>query len=98
MTLGVPFSWTVIGRRRVAKAEWGSKRLCLSCGAKFFDFDRTPIICPKCETTFVVVDSSKTRRAAPKARWNQAAARKAPSVGKSEEARDEGIDDDDDDA
>jgi uncharacterized protein (TIGR02300 family) len=39
----------------VAKPELGTKRLCGSCGAKFYDLSKDPIICPKCGTTFVVV-------------------------------------------
>ncbi len=30
------------------KTEWGVKRLCLSCGARFYDLRRSPIVCPKC--------------------------------------------------
>jgi uncharacterized protein (TIGR02300 family) len=37
----------------VSKAEFGSKRLCGSCGAKFYDLLRSPIVCPKCATVFV---------------------------------------------
>jgi uncharacterized protein (TIGR02300 family) len=36
----------------VAKPELGTKRLCASCGAKFYDLSKDPIICPKCETVF----------------------------------------------
>jgi uncharacterized protein (TIGR02300 family) len=36
----------------VAKPELGSKRQCQNCGAKFFDLNRDPIICPKCGTVF----------------------------------------------
>jgi uncharacterized protein (TIGR02300 family) len=36
----------------VAKPELGSKRQCQNCGAKFFDLNREPIICPKCGTVF----------------------------------------------
>ena len=32
------------------KPEWGSKRDCASCGARFYDLKRTPIVCPKCDT------------------------------------------------
>jgi len=39
----------------VAKPELGSKRLCASCGAKFYDLNKTPIACPKCGTPFEVV-------------------------------------------
>jgi uncharacterized protein (TIGR02300 family) len=36
----------------VAKPELGTKRLCGSCAAKFYDLDRNPILCPKCGTQF----------------------------------------------
>jgi uncharacterized protein (TIGR02300 family) len=47
----------------VAKPELGTKRLCGSCGAKFYDLAKDPIVCPKCETTFVVVAPVSSRRA-----------------------------------
>jgi uncharacterized protein (TIGR02300 family) len=34
----------------VAKPELGTKRLCGNCGAKFYDLNKDPIVCPKCET------------------------------------------------
>jgi uncharacterized protein (TIGR02300 family) len=34
----------------VAKPELGTKRLCASCSAKFYDLGKTPIVCPKCHT------------------------------------------------
>jgi uncharacterized protein (TIGR02300 family) len=39
----------------VAKAELGTKRLCAHCGAKFYDLNKDPIVCPKCSTVFHVV-------------------------------------------
>jgi uncharacterized protein (TIGR02300 family) len=36
----------------VAKPELGAKRQCQACGAKFFDLNRDPIVCPKCGTVF----------------------------------------------
>lgn len=36
----------------MAKADLGIKRACLSCGMKFYDFNRSPIICPGCSTEF----------------------------------------------
>ena len=39
----------------MAKPELGTKRLCASCGAKFYDLNKTPIACPKCGTLFEVV-------------------------------------------
>jgi uncharacterized protein (TIGR02300 family) len=32
----------------MAKAELGLKRICVACGAKFYDLLRSPAICPKC--------------------------------------------------
>ena len=34
----------------MAKPELGTKRLCANCGAKFYDLDKNPIVCPKCQT------------------------------------------------
>jgi uncharacterized protein (TIGR02300 family) len=34
----------------MAKPELGTKRVCVSCGAKFFDLLKQPAICPKCGT------------------------------------------------
>ncbi|MGA8156526.1 MAG: TIGR02300 family protein [Rhodoplanes sp.] len=34
----------------MAKPELGTKRLCASCGAKFYDLNHDPIVCPKCST------------------------------------------------
>jgi len=36
----------------VAKPEWGTKRICQSCSAPFYDLRRDPIVCPKCEAVF----------------------------------------------
>ena len=52
----------------MAKAELGLKRTCLSCGMRYYDFNRTPIICPGCQTAFdpELVVRSRRGRAAPK--------------------------------
>lgn len=36
----------------MAKPDLGHKRLCQNCGARFFDLNKTPIVCPKCATVF----------------------------------------------
>jgi uncharacterized protein (TIGR02300 family) len=36
----------------VTKAELGTKRLCPNCGAKYYDLNHDPIICPRCGTQF----------------------------------------------
>jgi len=47
----------------MAKPEWGTKRTCQGCGAKFYDFSREPMVCPKCEKVFVIEESARSRRA-----------------------------------
>ena len=46
-----------------AKLEWGAKRTCLSCGARFYDMRREPITCPKCGTAFDPEAVFRPRRA-----------------------------------
>ncbi len=36
------------------KAERGTKRVCQSCGSKFYDLSRDPIVCPICQTVYQV--------------------------------------------
>jgi uncharacterized protein (TIGR02300 family) len=57
----------------VAKPELGTKRLCASCSAKFYDLNKDPIVCPKCGTVYEVApvvtrgrpDAAAAARAAP---------------------------------
>ena len=51
----------------MAKPELGTKRLCASCGAKFYDLSKDPIVCPKCETVFHPVVSTRARPEAARA-------------------------------
>ncbi len=37
----------------MVKAELGTKRTCPSCAARFYDLLKNPIVCPKCNTSFV---------------------------------------------
>jgi uncharacterized protein (TIGR02300 family) len=34
----------------MVKPELGTKRVCVSCGARFYDLTRQPAVCPKCGT------------------------------------------------
>ena len=45
----------------------GVKRTCLSCGAKFYDLEKKPIICPKCSKKFELEDFTKPKRGRKKA-------------------------------
>lgn len=49
----------------MAKAEWGLKRTCQSCGARFYDLQRSPIVCPKCEAEYDPEVLLKSRRGKP---------------------------------
>ena len=46
----------------MAKAELGKKRVCLSCKMRFYDFDRSPIICPGCGAEFDPQRHSKSQK------------------------------------
>ena len=51
----------------MSKPARGSKRVCPSCGARFYDLNRTPITCPTCHAVYQVTPPSSRRgeRAAP---------------------------------
>ncbi len=55
----------------MSKPKWGIKRICQSCGAKFYDLQSSPIICPGCGAKFdpdALLRGRRTRStAAPKA-------------------------------
>lgn len=51
----------------MTKEDWGTKRLCQSCATKFYDFSRTPIVCPKCAATIDPESLLKSRRSRPSA-------------------------------
>jgi uncharacterized protein (TIGR02300 family) len=51
------------GDPALAKPEWGIKRICQACGIRYYDFDRSPIACPKCDTVFDPEAVLKSRRA-----------------------------------
>ena len=38
----------------MAKPELGTKRLCASCSAKFYDLSKDPIHCPKCGAVYEI--------------------------------------------
>ncbi|HYM02584.1 MAG TPA: TIGR02300 family protein [Stellaceae bacterium] len=52
----------------MTKVEWGTKRICPNCGARYYDMRRDPITCPKCGAPFdaeFLVKTRKSRAAAP---------------------------------
>ncbi|MCP8940573.1 TIGR02300 family protein [Alsobacter sp. SYSU M60028] len=52
----------------MVKPELGTKRHCQSCGAKFYDLNKDPIICPKCGAAFVAAAALRGRPEAVAAR------------------------------
>ena len=46
----------------MVKASWGTKRTCQSCGARFYDLNKSPIRCPKCGRDHDREDFVKVRR------------------------------------
>ena len=46
----------------MAKPQWGSKHICHSCGTRFYDLLREPIVCPNCGAEFNPEALLKTRR------------------------------------
>jgi uncharacterized protein (TIGR02300 family) len=55
------------GASNLAKPELGTKRECPSCGAKFYDLNKTPLVCPKCQHEFVPEVPKAPKRAKPAA-------------------------------
>ena len=45
----------------MSKPARGTKRVCPSCGARFYDLSRTPITCPVCQAVYQV-SAPTTRR------------------------------------
>jgi uncharacterized protein (TIGR02300 family) len=47
---------------KLAKQEWGTKRLCPNCGTRYYDMHHDPIVCPRCGAAFDPEALLKTRR------------------------------------
>ena len=80
----------------MAKAEWGIKRTCRDCGARFYDLQRDPVPCPQCGAELALKAAPKAPKEAPQPKIEVeevAADRKAPPV-----ANDDAVEDSDDDA
>src|SRR5262249_22150959 len=53
----------------MSKPARGSKRVCPSCGARCYDLNRTPIVCPVCQSTDQVMPPPPP---SPSRRWGRA--------------------------
>ncbi|CAO3405655.1 TIGR02300 family protein [Azospirillum largimobile] len=49
----------------MAKPEWGVKRICPSCGARYYDMRKDPPVCPSCGAQFDPEALLKSRKARP---------------------------------
>ncbi len=73
----------------MADPKLGTKRLCDGCGAKYYDLNKDPAVCPKCDTVFD--PAVPTRKPAPER------ASKAPkAVADDDEDEREDLEDDED--
>jgi uncharacterized protein (TIGR02300 family) len=65
----------------VANPDWGTKRICQNCGTKFYDMQREPARCPRCQTEFDPEAFLKTRRSRAVAVAEKEPAAAAPGAG-----------------
>jgi uncharacterized protein (TIGR02300 family) len=79
----------------VAKPEWGTKRICQSCAARFYDMQREPIVCPACGARMDVSAQQKPKRSRQAAKA-VAAAPEEVEVEQEEETEAAGNDDNED--
>ena len=47
----------------MSKPEWGTKRICLQCGERFYDLGKDPIKCPHCGDEMSVEEFLKLQAA-----------------------------------
>ncbi|MCW3477859.1 TIGR02300 family protein [Limobrevibacterium gyesilva] len=64
----------------MAKPELGTKRVCVSCGARFYDLAKQPALCPKCGTE-QPAEQPRMRRAAGNVADEKRRAKAAPVPG-----------------
>ena len=56
----------------MAEASFGIKQTCTACNARFYDLNKSPIICPICEVVYVApVKAVRRPRRAPRSGFNE---------------------------
>ena len=84
----------------MAKPALGTKRVCAGCAAKFYDLGKDPIVCPVCETVYVIAKPAPARGGrtyAPRSVYDPGS-QVAGDMGTLKEADAPGVADDKDDA
>lgn len=95
----------------MVKPELGTKRVCVSCGTRFYDLTKNPAVCPKCGTEQPVeqprvrrsggnlAEEKRLKKPVPVAEDEPEAAEEAEEAGEDEDDVPESTDDlEDDDA
>src|SRR3982750_3472274 len=78
------------GNTSLIKPDLGTKRVCPSCAARFYDLQKRPIECPKCAFAFEPEMLLKQRRTR-----GREAAKPVPVVQEVEDTEDEEVEDED---
>jgi len=87
-TISVPLTASRTLGNALPKPELGTKRTCLSCGARFYDFGKTAeIACPACDAAFDLEQVARARR--PRNPVRAVATAKAAEVASEEDEVDE---------
>ena len=80
----------------MAKPALGTKRICTGCEAKFYDLGKDPIVCPSCDTVYVIPKAPPPRggrASAPRSAYDPKA-QSANAMGTLKEAEAPGVADD----
>src|ERR1700684_4286605 len=76
------------------KPDLGTKRVCVACGARFYDLTKVPAVCPKCGTE-QPIEQPRLRRAGGNVLEDKRLIKKAPAPELEDAETDvEGADDD----
>ncbi|WP_340116578.1 TIGR02300 family protein [Pelagibius sp. 7325] len=78
----------------MANPKWGTKRICQSCSAKFYDLQKSPIICPSCGAEFDPEALLKSRRPRSAPKPEPAPKPKKPKAAPANDEDGEDVDDD----
>jgi uncharacterized protein (TIGR02300 family) len=74
------------------KPEWGHKRNCQSCSARFYDLNKNPATCPKCGKEFDPSTAVKKRRGRPPLAEKKKAEAEAAAVAAKSKTKEDDLD------